>query len=201
NGAKAGTTSDPAGAFRLDVPTRGIYQLQAEREGFFLFTNANVTLDDGVALEIRMNHLKELAESVDVHYSPPVIDPQKTSDTKRLNSQEILNIPYPASQDYRNALPLMTGAALDNTGQVHLNGGYTRDANYRLNGFDISDPATGGLTTRLNVDTVQALEWDASRFSPEKGKGSAGALDVRTEMGDNRWRFGGTNFVPSVGAQ
>ncbi len=179
----------------------GSYAVEAKREGFFLFTNQNVTLDEGVPLEIRMNHLKELAESVDVHYSPPVIDPQQPSDTKQLNSQEILNIPYPASQDYRSALPLLPGAIQDNAGQVHLNGGTTQQANYRLNGFDISDPATGALDARLNVDTIQTLEWDASRFSADKGKGSAGTVDIKTQMGDDRWRFGGTNFIPGISFQ
>jgi hypothetical protein len=199
--AQSMATSDVAGTFRLEIPSPGNYQIQAQRDGFFLFTNQSASLDEDVPLEIHMNHLKELAESVDVHYSPPVIDPEQTSDTKRLNNQEILNIPFPASQDYRNALPLIPGAILDSAGQIHFNGGETRQANYRLNGFDISDPATGGLNARLNVDTVQTLEWDASRFSPEKGKGSTGTLDIKTEMGDNRWRFGGTNFIPGFGSQ
>jgi hypothetical protein len=199
--APAGASSDAAGLFSLEVPVAGSYAVEAKREGFFLFTNQNVTLDEGVPLEIRMNHLKELAESVDVHYSPPVIDPQQPSDTKQLNSQEILNIPYPASQDYRSALPLLPGAIQDNAGQVHLNGGTTQQANYRLNGFDISDPATGALDARLNVDTIQTLEWDASRFSADKGKGSAGTVDIKTQMGDDRWRFGGTNFIPGISFQ
>jgi len=138
---------------------------------------------------------------LDVRYSPPVIDPEHTGDTKALQSPAILNVPYPAGQDYRSALPLMSGAVQDNSGQVHFNGGETNETNYRLNGFDVSDPATGGLTTRLNVDTVQTLEWEASRYSPEKGKGSAGTLEIRTQMGDDHWRFGGTNFIPGLAAQ
>jgi hypothetical protein len=201
-GVPEGTaTSDAAGLFRLEIPAAGSWRIEARREGFFVFTNPDVTLGEGTPVEIRMNHLKELAEQVDVNYSPPVIDPAQTSDTKRLNNQEILNVPFPASQDYRNALPLMTGAVLDSSGQLHLNGGETDEANYRLNGFDISDPATGGLNARLNVDTIQTLEWDASRFSPEMGKGSSGTVDIKTEMGDNRWRFGGTNFIPGFGSQ
>ena len=57
------------------------------------------------------------------------------------------------------------------------------------------------MSARLNVDTVQTIEWESSRFSPEKGKGSAGTVDIRTQMGDDRWRFGGTNFVPGLGSQ
>ena len=194
-------TSDPSGAFQLTIPAPGVYRVRAEREGFFLFTNDRLALEEGVPLEVHMSHLKELAESVDVRYSPPVIDPQQTQDTKQLNNQEILNVPYPASQDYRSALPLLPGAILDNSGQIHMNGGDTNQTNYRLNGFEVSDPATGTLSARLNVDTVQTLEWDASRFSPQQGKGSAGTLDVKTEMGDDRWRFGATNFIPGVASQ
>jgi hypothetical protein len=198
-GTKA--TSDAAGLFQIQIPSPGAYRIEVRCEGFFLFTEEAVSLDAGAPLELHMNHLKELAESVDVHYSPPVIDPAQTSDTKQLNNQQILNVPYPASQDYRNAFPLMTGALLDNAGQIHFNGGETREANYRLNGFDISDPATGGLTARLNVDTIQTLEWDASRYSAEKGRGSSGTVDIKTAMGDNRWRFGATNFIPGFGSQ
>ncbi|HTA45586.1 MAG TPA: carboxypeptidase regulatory-like domain-containing protein [Bryobacteraceae bacterium] len=193
--------SDAAGGFSLQIPKTGIYRIQAECDGYFVFTRPEVDLEDTSSLEIQITHLKELAESVNVNYSPPVIDPEQTSDTKRLNSQQILNIPYPASQDYRNALPLMNGAILDNSNQIHLNGGTTEQANYRLNGFDISDPATGTLSARVNVDTVQALEWDASRFSADKGKGSAGTVDIRTQMGDDHWRFGGTNFIPGLSSQ
>ncbi|HVW86469.1 MAG TPA: hypothetical protein VHB50_17405, partial [Bryobacteraceae bacterium] len=168
---------------------------------FFLFSNPGLNLDPDSPLEIHLNHLKELAESVDVRYSPPVIDPAQTSDTKQLHSPDILNVPYPASQDYRSALPLMPGAVQDNSGQIHFNGGGTNETNYRLNGFDVSDPSSGSLTTRLNVDTIQTVEWEASRFSPDKGKGSAGVLEIRTQMGDDHWRFGTTNFIPSIASQ
>ena len=201
-GRSAGSaSSDAAGLFHLTLPSNGHYSIRAEREGFFVFTNPDLELNANAPVEIRLAHLKELAESVDVNYSPPVIDPQQTSDSKRLNNEEILNIPYPAQQDYRNALPLMTGVIQDSAGQIHFNGGTTNETNYRLNGFDVSDPATGNLNTRLNVDTVQTLEWDSSRFSPEKGKGSAGTLDIKTEMGDDHFRFNATNFIPGLGFQ
>ncbi|MDQ1474556.1 MAG: hypothetical protein QOJ99_6036, partial [Bryobacterales bacterium] len=199
--SRAEVSSDAAGLFHLEIPAEGTYPVQAAHEGFFLFQNPSVNLDRDSPLEIYMNHLKELAERMDVRYSPPVIDPEQTSDTKRLQGEDILHVPVPASQDFRSSLPMMPSVLQDNSGQVHFNGGNTNQTNYRLNGFDVSDPATGNLTTRLNIDAVQTLEWEASRFSPEKGKGSAGTLDIRTQNGDNHWRFGGTNFVPGLGTQ
>lgn len=196
----AASTTDAAGKFSLSLTEHGSYRLRVEAVGFFLFTS-ETEIAEARTLEIRLNHQKELAQSVDVKYAAPALDPHQTSDAKQLTGQEILNIPYPASADFRAALPLFPGAVLDNTGQVHFNGGDVRQTNYRLNGFDISNPATGALGVRLNVDAVQTLEWQPSRFSPENGKGSAGTLDVRTEMGDNHWTLSGTNFIPGFGSR
>jgi hypothetical protein len=196
----AAATSDATGAFRISV-AEGTYRVSAQEDGFFLFEKRELIVDRDTTLEIHLTRLKELTESVDVRYSPPVIDPEHTADTKALQSPAILNVPYPASQDYRSALPLLSGVLQDNSGQTHFNGGAADETNYRLNGFDVSDPASGNLTARLNVDTVQTLEFEASRFSPEKGKGSAGTLEIRTQMGDDHWRFSGTNFIPGIAAQ
>jgi len=54
-----------------------------------------------------MNHQQEFADRIDVTYSPPAIDPQQTSEGKELSGTEIQSVPYPAPQDYRNALPLV----------------------------------------------------------------------------------------------
>ena len=156
-----------------------------EREGFFLLTNKATHLDTGTPIEIHLTHLKELAESIDVPYSPPVVDPDQTGEVKRLDGQAILNLPYAASQDYRQALPLMPGAIQDAAGLVHFNGGESYETSYRLDGFDVSNPASGGLTARLSVDTVQAVEWNSGRM-PAEDQGSAGTVNIKTEMGDDR---------------
>ncbi len=194
-------SSDTAGNFRATLPAAGDYTVRAERLGYFLFTSANQPFEDGPnQLTIRMNHLQEFADKVDVTYSPPAIDPQQTSERKELANTEIENIPYPAPQDYRNALPLLNGVVQDNTGRVHFNGGDTNQANYTLDGFNISDPVTGRLETRVNIDTIQSMDLENTRFSAENGRGSTGVLDLKTKMGDDRFRFGGTNFIPGVTA-
>lgn len=192
----AAATTDAAGEFRFDIPDAGEYQLRVQREGYFLFLNKSVHFDPASPFEIHLVHLKELSESIDVPYSPPVVDPDQTTEVKRLDGQAILNLPYAAAQDYRRALTLMPGAMQDNSGQVHFNGGSTNETSYRLDGFDLSDPATGGLGARLSVDTIQSVEWSAGRMTPDN-KGSAGTVDIKTEMGDDRWRFGATNPIPS----
>ena len=198
-GAMVSASSDPAGNFQASLAAAGEYTVRAERPGFFVFTGSRQAFDAGSQqLTIRLNHLQEFADRIDVTYSPPAIDPQQTSERKELANTEIQGVPYPAPQDYRNALPMMDGVVQDNAGRSHFNGGDTNQANYTLDGFNISDPVTGRLEARLNIETIQSMDLENSRYAADNGRGSTGVLDLKSKMGDDRWRFGGTNFIPGV---
>lgn len=192
-------SSDPAGNFRLNLPEAGEYSIRAERLGFYLYQGPSQPFSSSTAdLTITLNHLQEFSDKIDVVYSPPAIDPKQAADHKELDNTEIQAVPYPAPQDYRNALPLMDGIVQDNLGRAHFNGGETYQTNYKLNGFNIADPVTGRLETRVNIETIQSMSAEGSRFSAENGRGSAGILELETKMGDDRLRFGGTNFIPGI---
>jgi hypothetical protein len=196
------TVSDSAGWFSVELPSAGEYQVRAEQEGFFVFSGKSIAFHEGQnQLAITLNHLSEFAESIDVVYSPPTIDPQQPDEQKQLNHVEILEVPYPASHDLRSALPMMQGVVQDAAGNLHFNGGAADQTNYSLDGFHISDPYTGKLEARVSIDSVRALDLETARYSAEKGRGSAGSLDIKTAMGDDRWRFSGTNFFPGFTTQ
>jgi hypothetical protein len=192
-------SSDPAGNFRTSLPAAGTYAVRVERLGFFLYTKLAQSFEPGAnQLTVRLNHQQEFADRIDVTYSAPAIDPQQTSERKELSNTEIQAVPYPAPQDYRNALPLLNGVVQDNAGRAHFNGGDTNQANYTLDGFNISDPVTGRLEARVNIDTIQTMDLENSRYAADNGRGSTGVLDLKTKMGDDRFRFAGTNFIPGV---
>ncbi len=198
-GAGLSATSDKFGQFDLQLSEPGNYRVEAWREGFFRVAGSPASLTVGEnQLTITLNHLQEFAESVDVVYSPPAIDPAEPAERKELNNVEILTVPYPASHDLRNALPMFQGVVKDDAGMVHVDGAASDQTNYTLDGFNISDPVTGQLEARLNIESVRALELQTSRFGADKGRASSGSIEVRTKMGDDRWRFGGTNFIPNV---
>ncbi|MCL5745259.1 MAG: carboxypeptidase-like regulatory domain-containing protein [Acidobacteria bacterium] len=187
--------SDVSGNFAMALEESGDYLLRAERQGFYLIQEKRIRIEDGVNhLAITLNHLQEFSESVDVTYSPPAIDLAEPSERRQLDNVEILTVPYPAPQDLRNSLPLFNGVVKDSEGQLHVDGGGTEQTNFTLDGFNVSDPVTGQFDARINIETVQSLDLQTSRYSASAGRGSAGSVDIRTKMGDDRWRFGGTNF-------
>ncbi|MBZ5577495.1 MAG: carboxypeptidase regulatory-like domain-containing protein [Acidobacteriia bacterium] len=195
-------SSDPAGNFNLTLAAVGEYQIRAERQGFYRYQGKGQRFEEGSnQLTITLNHLQEYSERIDVTVSAPVIDPQQPAERKELDNTEIQSVPYPAPQDYRSALPLMDGVVEDNAGRAHFNGGDTSQTNYTLDGFNMSNPVTGNLDTRVNIDSIQSVDLESSRFSAANGRGSAGVVDLKTKMGDDRWRFDGTNFIPGVSSE
>ncbi len=200
-GAKAVALTDIAGGFQIELADAGAYALRAERPGFFAFEGKASVTAGGNQLAITLNHLQDFFQSVDVPYSAPSIDYQEPSDQKQLTSVEILEVPYPASQDVRNALPLLLGVVQDTAGRPHFNGGATDQTNFTLDGFNLSDPVTGRFDARVNIESVRSVDVESSRFAVDKGRGSAGTVDLKTAMGDDRWRFGSTNFFPGLSTE
>src|SRR5262249_36022985 len=109
-GTAVAASSDRAGNFRVNLPAAGEDSIRAERLGFYLYQGKPREFGPGGGeLTITLNHLQEFSDHIDVVYSPPAIDPAQPAERKELDNTEILNIPYPSPNDYRNALPLMDG--------------------------------------------------------------------------------------------
>ncbi len=175
----------------------GIYQVRVEKEGFYAVIKNDVQVGQTEEMEITLNHPQEFVERVDVTYSPPAIDPQKTTSSERLSSREIINLPYSVTRDIRYALPFLPGVLQDATGQLHVDGSATRQILDQLDGFNITNPATGLFTMRVSVDALRSVDVQNSRYPAEFGKGSGGILSLTTGMGDDRYRFSATDLVPS----
>ena len=191
-------SSDRAGNFALVLPAAGEYAIRTERLGFYRFTGKPQPLHSAREFTIALNHEQQFSDQIDVVASSPAIDPAQPSDHKELDNTEIQTVPYPAQQDYRNALPMNDGVVQDNLGRPHVNGANISQTNYTLDGFNLSNPVTGGLDARLNIDSIQAMDIQTSRFAAENGRGAAGVVDLKTKMGDDRLRFAGTNFIPGI---
>ena len=174
------------------------YRVLVEKEGFYAAKLDEVRVGQVEALEVVLNHEQEFAESVDVTYSTPAIDATKTNASETLGSQEILNIPYPSTRDIKNLLPFIPGVVQDTAGEIHLNGSASGQIFSQLDGFNLTNPVSGLFAFRVSADALRSIEVSGSRYSAEYGKGSGGVIALNTGMGDDRYRFSATNFVPSV---
>lgn len=190
--------TDFAGRCELANALPGVYELRVEKEGFFALVEKNVEVGKAANVEVTLSHQRESVTHVNVIYSPPAIDRAQTTSRSTLTAQQIVDLPYPVTRDIRYALPLLPGVLQDSTGQVHVSGAESRQTFDQLDGFNINAPASGLLTLRVNVDAIRSVELQNSRYPAEYGKGSGGILSFATGMGDDHFRFSGTDFLPSL---
>ena len=190
--------ADPTGAFAVRLENAGDYLVSVERQGFFRLKDHPIHLADGPnEITLTLNPAREVFEKVDVAYSPPAIDFDRTTSEERLTGNQVLEIPYPSTNTLRNAMRAAPGVVQDSQGGIHLNGGTEEQVLYTLDGFEINDPVSGRFDTRLSVEAVRSM--DISGFnSAEFGKGPAGTLAINTSTGDDRFRYSATNFIPGL---
>jgi hypothetical protein len=191
-------TTGPTGIFHIRLP-EGRYAVAVERTGYFPLRERSLEFAAGPQeLNLVLNHLREVFQSVKVESRPEPLDLDQISNQRSLSGLNVLNTPFPSTHDIRNAMKLMPGVVQDANGGLHFHGSAENQVLYTLDGFNVSDPMDGGFATRLDTDMVRSLEYSSGRYSPEFGKGSAGVMAIQTEMGDDTLRYTATNFVPGI---
>ena len=190
--------TDFAGRCRfLNLPA-DTYRIHVEKQDYYSLTLSSVQFPATANLEMTLSHQQEVREVVNVVESPPAIDPAQTSSIEKLSGVDIVNIPYPNTRDYRNALNFIPGVVNDISGQPHIAGSETYQTLALLDGFNVTQPANGQLLARISTEAFRSVEVETTRIPAEYGKGSAGALALNTGIGDDHYRFIATNFTPSL---
>ena len=192
--------TDNAGRCQVTGLQPGSYELRAEKEGYFAAIEKNAQVGATEAAEVTLNHQRELVEHVNVIYSPPAIDPEKTTLSNTLSAREVIDLPYSVPRDLRYVLPMLPGVLPDNTAQIHVDGSASPQTLYLLDGFTVNAPQSRNFLTRVSVDSVRSITLQNSRYPVEYGLGTGGVLSLTTGMGDDRFRFVGTDFIPSIQA-
>jgi hypothetical protein len=184
------------GEFTLTLSAHGPYRIEVEKTGFFALKSQVDFQPSLPELELTLEPVRDLVQSVAVTASSDTVDMDSTSVNRSLGIPEILNIPYPRTNDLRSALRILPGVIRDNRGGLHIAGGAEEQTLYTLNGFNLNDPLTGRLETRFSIEAVQSADVASGNLPAEFGKGSAGQLAIRTTSGDDSLRLSATNFFP-----
>lgn len=174
----------------------GPYQVVAGKPGYYRNVQNNVD-PAATSIRIELTHEQIVREEVNVIDSAPGIDVEQTSDEFTMNTPEIVNVPYQTSRDIRNLLPFNPGIVADASTQVHVAGSETWETLDEIDGFDVRSPVHGVLSMRVSADAVRTIDAETTRYPVEFGRSTGGVIAFFTGMGDNKFRFNATNFLPS----
>jgi hypothetical protein len=174
------------------------YDLLVEKPGYYALRQTGVQVGASPNLDVTLSRQQEAREVVNVTESSPAIDPAQVATKEELTGTEIVDIPYPVSHDYRNALTFIPGVTPDSFGQSHVAGAETYQTLVLFDGFNVSQPTNGELLVRSSVESFRSIEVTPSREPAEYGKGSGGMLALNTRMGDDHFHVSSTDFTPSI---
>ena len=188
--------TDYAGRCSYSLHRDAPYQIRVQKPGFYEAVEPHADAHPG-NIEVVLAYEQVVRQEVSVVASPTGIDPERTSDKSVMNTPEIVNVPYPTSRDIRNLLPFNPGVVQDASGQLHVAGSETYATLDLLDGFDIRSPVSGELAARVSADAVRSINVETTRYPVEFGRATGGVVALTTGMGDNRFRFNMTDFIPS----
>lgn len=190
----------PSGYALFDRLAPGAYKILLEKQGFYPATVDNVVIVTGqtTPMEVRLQPIREYRTEIEVTAQPSPIDPEQTSSSQSVTASEIATIPYPSTRDYRNVLSYIPGVISGGTGQIHIAGSGTGEIQDYVDGFVISQPASGALSLRVNPDSLRKIDVVNTRYSAMFGQGSGGLTNFTIQDGDNHFRFNATDFIPTV---
>jgi hypothetical protein len=194
--------TDDSGYFSVANLPAGEYTVRVEKQGYFVLQDQKVQLAaDSGEFWFTLNHVEEVHEQVDVIAPANQIDPSTTSSTESLSNAEIIDIPVASSHDLLQSLVAMPQVLLDNSDQLHIAGANNTEVQYLLDGVEVGDPASNGLTSRMIVDAVRTAQIQTGRFGAEYAHPGGAILSYDTREGDDRWRFSATDFIPGIRVQ
>ncbi len=194
--------TDAGGHFELpDLPSLQIY-MTVSKPGFFRLNNRALELSPGNnVVSLTLNHETEIKEKLEVQSAPIQIDPDTTSHEESLVQHEILNAPVPSSHDLQQSLRIIPQVVADSNGRLHVAGARQAQTEVLLDGFEINDPGTGLFTSHVNVDAVRTVSIETGGYGAQYAHASGGIISLDTQSGDDRLRFGVTNFIPEANFQ
>jgi hypothetical protein len=203
NGGQAfSAVSDDAGFFSFPNLSPGEYTVRIEKQGYFVLADQKIHLAaESSEFAFTLNHEEEVREKVDVTVTENRIDPSTTQSTETLTGTEIRDIPVASTHDLQQSLVAMPQVVKDNSNLIHIAGARNTQAQYLLDGVEVGDPASGGLTARMIVEAVRSVEIQTGRFGAEYAHPGAAVMSYETREGDDRWRFGATDFIPGISIQ
>lgn len=196
-------STDASGAFSIVLPAPGDYIVRVESSGFFPIADRAMTIGSGrTEVTFTLEPVREYSETTNVQArGGDALVLERNAADKTIGSQELLNVPYPGSENVKNSLRILPGVVQDAFTGIHLNGAPEHEVSFLLDGFNIGDPLSGRFNPRISVDAVRAINVMSGPISAEFGKGSAGAIEIITNTGGDRMRYSAATFVPVIGNQ
>lgn len=193
------TTSADEGRFVFPGLPIGLYELQAQANGFepLTFPNVRLTVNDTTAVSLVLK-VSGLTAGVTINSDEALVNTQSAELSYLVNEQSIRALPL-NGRNYTDlallqpgviAYPHRDGGSVVAHGLgMSVNGQDPRSNVYLLDGTPQNDftngPAGSAAGTALGVETIREFRVEANSYGAEFGRNSGGQINVVSKSGTN----------------
>jgi hypothetical protein len=190
-------TTNESGVYRLgSLPSGSTYELTAEKTGFKIAKQQDLTLDVGAVRRVDFSlAVGAVTESVTVNASDTALNLEKSEVGAVVNRRQVLDLPLNGRSVYQLAelqpgVVRVAGSGLqesETTGaRVGAGGTRFRDNQILLDGVSNNNDRQGGRTTiNLSPDAVEQFRIITNNMSAEYGRSGGAVISVISRGGTN----------------
>jgi hypothetical protein len=183
------TTSGADGTFTLDVPAGAAGRVVVSLSGF-----ETVTVARDAAAHVVLK-IAGATDSAEVTASSSDAGPGGGSLGSGLSGAALRRLPS-ARQHVRDTLPLLPSVMRGPDGLLRIDGARPHEAPLLIDGFDVTDPATGLSSLDLPLESVRRVEVLRDPMAVTLGGALGPMASVETNQGGDAFEAGIQGFVP-----
>lgn len=195
-GAVRTTVTNENGSYTLTALQPGAYTVKVELSGFKTFVHENVDMRvDSITRADATLAIGDLAETVTVTESTPVLNTTDASVGNVISEETIRNLPVEA-RNVVHLLSLQPGAVFIPTTNPNTTdprygavaGARADQQNVTLDGIDVNDPQLQAAFTsavRITQEALQEFRVSTSNYGAEMGRSSGAQVSLVTKSGTN----------------
>jgi hypothetical protein len=197
------TTSNADGTFFVSGITPGVYQIEAELQGFKKYSRKDVRLEIGKTgtADIRLD-VGALTETINVTAESPIVDVTSKEIGGSVTARELVELPS-VNRNFVGFVGLLPGVipsiSTESFGSdsITVNGQDPRNNNYMLDGANNNDDVIGqraGTQARTAIEAVQEFQVITNQFDAEFGRTTGAVINAVTKQGTNAFRGSAFGF-------
>jgi hypothetical protein len=186
--AKKTMVTDEEGRFKFQLlPPANDYFISVSYPGFAAMDVGPIDLDPGKTTiqDLTLRSAEEMTTILEIVAHGSIVDTESTKSSTTFNTEFIEGLPI-IGQNYQSILTLTPGVTdTDGDGNPNVQGARETGLQFRLDGGNVTDPATGTFGQNFNIDAIEEIEVITAGASAEFGRADGGFANIITKSGGN----------------
>ena len=197
------TVTNADGTYFVSGIVPGMYEIQAELQGFKKYSRRDVRLEIGktATADVRLE-VGTISETVNVQAESPIVDVTSKEVGGSVSARELVELPS-VNRNFVGFVGLLPGIVPSistesfGSDSITVNGQDPRNNNYMLDGANNNDDVIGqraGTQARTPIESVQEFQVITNQFDAEFGRTTGAVINAVTKQGTNAFRGSAFGF-------